>query len=165
MGDNVANLADYIEQHLRRLLDLAEGGAIEIQRRDLADKFNCVPSQINYVISTRFTAERGFVVESRRGEGGYIRIFRTHLDTSTHPFGFVNSVVGDSVSDQEMGDVLFRLKDSGIIDRRDELLIKGIVRQQSEDLRGRSASLVRARILRAVLATLLSVRRECEEDM
>ncbi|MFY9443893.1 MAG: CtsR family transcriptional regulator, partial [Bacillota bacterium] len=65
----MANLADYIEQHLRRLLDLAEGGAIEIQRRDLADKFNCVPSQINYVISTRFTAERGFVVESRRGEG------------------------------------------------------------------------------------------------
>lgn len=156
----MANLADYIEQHLRRLLDLAEGGSIEIQRRDLADQFNCVPSQINYVISTRFTVDRGFIVESRRGEGGYIRIFRTHLDMSSHPYGFVNRVIGDSLSDQEMGDVLFRLTDSGIISRRDELLIKGVVRQQCDDLREKSASLVRARILRAVLATLLSVRRE-----
>lgn len=160
----MANLADYIEQHLRRLLDLAESGSIEIQRRDLADQFKCVPSQINYVISTRFTVDRGFIVESRRGGGGYIRIFKTHLDTSSHPIGFVNKVIGDSISDEDMGNVLFRLTDAGVIDRKEELLIKGIVRQQCDGLREKSASLVRARILKAVLATLLCMRREYDRD-
>lgn len=156
----MANLADYIEQHLMRMLDLAGGGSIEIQRRDLADRFNCVPSQINYVISTRFTTNRGFLVESRRGEGGYIRIFRVRLDSSSKPFSLVNRMVGDSLSDQEMGDALFRLRDAGVISRQDELLIKSAVRHQCDDLREKSASLVRARILKAVLVTLLSVRRE-----
>jgi transcriptional regulator CtsR len=159
----MANLADYIEQHLMRLLDLAGGGSIEIQRRDLADRFRCVPSQINYVISTRFTTDRGFLVESRRGEGGYIRIFRVHLDSSGQPSGLVNRMVGDSLSDQEMGDVLFRLRDSGMISAKDEL-IKSAVRLQCDDLREKSASLVRARILKAVLLTLLSVRREYDRD-
>ena len=107
----MANLADYIEEHLMRLLELAGGGSIEIQRRDLADMFKCVPSQINYVISTRFTTDRGFLVESRRGEGVH-QIFRVHLDSSSQPSGLVNRMVGDSLSDQEMGDVLFRLRDA-----------------------------------------------------
>lgn len=156
----MANLADYIEQHLRRLLDLAESGSIEIQRRDLADQFNCVPSQINYVISTRFTADRGYVVESRRGEGGYIRIFRINLDSTNKPLAFVNRVVGDALTDQEMSDILFRLTDAGVVDGQEALLIKAIVRLQCDDLREKSASLIRARILKAVLVTLLSVRSE-----
>lgn len=160
----MANLADYIEQHLMRLLDLADGGSIEIQRRDLADRFKCVPSQINYVISTRFTADRGFVVESRRGEGGYIRIFRIHLDSTSRPDSQVNRIVGDSLSDQEMGDILFRLRSEGWISGHDELLIKRVVRLQCDDLREKSASLVRARILKAVLMALLSVRREYDRS-
>ena len=68
------NVSDIIEQYLKHILQESPEGAVEIQRNDLADQFQCVPSQINYVISTRFTLEKGYFVESKRGGGGYIRI-------------------------------------------------------------------------------------------
>ena len=64
-------IAGFIQQELEEA-----GGALELQRSDLAQRFNCVPSQINYVMSTRFSPEHGYIVESRRGGGGYIRITR-----------------------------------------------------------------------------------------
>src|SRR3954470_11775090 len=73
------NISDLIEQYLKQMLQDSSEGSIEIQRSDLADKFSCVPSQINYVISTRFTLEKGYYVESKRGGGGYIRIQRVSL--------------------------------------------------------------------------------------
>ena len=68
------NISDIIEQYLKQVIDLSNNNVIEIKRNEIADRFECVPSQINYVINTRFTLERGFVVESKRGGGGYIRI-------------------------------------------------------------------------------------------
>ena len=70
------NISDLIEGYLKQIIELEGQGHIEIKRSELADKFQCVPSQINYVINTRFTAERGYLVESKRGGGGYIRILR-----------------------------------------------------------------------------------------
>lgn len=68
------NISDIIEQYLKNILHESPEGTVEIQRNDLADQFSCVPSQINYVISTRFTLEKGYVVESKRG-GGDIFVF------------------------------------------------------------------------------------------
>ena len=65
-------LSDIIEEYIKSIFE--DGEYVELQRNELANKFNCVPSQINYVISTRFVPELGFYVESRRGGGGYIRI-------------------------------------------------------------------------------------------
>ena len=70
------NISDIIEKYLKQVIDLSNNNAIEIKRNEVADRFDCVPSQINYVINTRFTLERGFVVESKRGGGGYIRIIK-----------------------------------------------------------------------------------------
>ena len=67
----MANLSDYIEDYLKKLLSLSSRRYVDIQRGELAQKFDCVPSQINYVLSTRFSLERGYVVESRRGERIY----------------------------------------------------------------------------------------------
>ena len=67
-------ISDLIASFLQDSLDTAEDGVLEVQRSDLAQRFNCVPSQINYVMSTRFSPERGYIVESRRGGNGYIRI-------------------------------------------------------------------------------------------
>lgn len=61
------NISDIIEQYLKQVIDLSNNNVIEIKRNEIADRFDCVPSQINYVINTRFTLERGFVVESKRG--------------------------------------------------------------------------------------------------
>lgn len=76
------------------LIDALErgDGALELQRNELAQQFNVVPSQINYVISSRFTPERGYIIESRRGGGGYIRIRRVRGDKRTHIMHVVNAV-------------------------------------------------------------------------
>ena len=76
----MSSLSDSIELYLLQLLEQSSG-AIEIQRNELADRFRCVPSQINYVLATRFSPERGFLIESRRGGGGYVRILRMKLDS------------------------------------------------------------------------------------
>ncbi|MCC5714945.1 CtsR family transcriptional regulator, partial [Klebsiella pneumoniae] len=68
------NISDLIEQYLKTTLMRSGNELLEIKRSELAKQFQCVPSQINYVISTRFTLEKGYIVESKRGGGGYIRI-------------------------------------------------------------------------------------------
>ena len=80
-------IAGCIQQELEEM-----GGVLELQRSDLAQRFNCVPSQINYVMSTRFSPERGYIVESRRGGNGYIRITRVRVDRQTLLMHVINSV-------------------------------------------------------------------------
>lgn len=79
-------LADYIMDMM------AKEGNAEIRRNELADRFGCVPSQINYVITSRFSEEQGYIVESRRGGGGYIRISRISTDKSTMLMHIINSI-------------------------------------------------------------------------
>ena len=85
-------ISDLIASFLQDSLDTAENGVLEVQRSDLAQRFNCVPSQINYVMSTRFSPERGYIVESRRGGNGYIRITRVQVDRQTLMMHVINSV-------------------------------------------------------------------------
>ena len=81
-----------IASFLQQSLEEAENGVLEVQRNDLAQRFNCVPSQINYVMSTRFSPERGYIVESRRGGNGYIRITRVRVDRQTLMMHVINSL-------------------------------------------------------------------------
>ncbi len=84
-------ISDVIASFIQSALDETDG-VLELQRSDLAQRFNCVPSQINYVMSTRFSPERGYIVESRRGGGGYIRITRVRVDRPTLLMHFINSI-------------------------------------------------------------------------
>lgn len=77
------SLADKIEQYLKVLIDRSDENCIEIQRSELAETFSCVPSQVTYVISTRFTEREGYMTESRRGGKGYVRITRFNLPQET----------------------------------------------------------------------------------
>jgi transcriptional regulator CtsR len=79
-------IADFINELLK------DDSTAELQRSELANKFGCVPSQINYVISTRFSPERGYIVESRRGGGGYIRISRVQMDPKQLMMHTVNAI-------------------------------------------------------------------------
>ncbi len=76
----MSNIADLIEEYILRQLATKQDGKVELRRTDIADKISCAPSQISYVLSTRFTQDKGFVVESRRGLGGYIRIVQIPLN-------------------------------------------------------------------------------------
>ncbi|WP_295582420.1 CtsR family transcriptional regulator [uncultured Oscillibacter sp.] len=85
-------ISDLIAEFLQSSLETSEDGVLEVQRSDLAQRFNCVPSQINYVMSTRFSPERGYIVESRRGGNGYIRITRVRVDRQTLMMHVINSL-------------------------------------------------------------------------
>lgn len=85
-------ITDIIEQFLQEKMQKTDG-MLEIQRKTIADRFGCVPSQINYVIRTRFTSERGYIVESRRGGGGYLRIRKVAApEHSSYMMHIVNSI-------------------------------------------------------------------------
>ena len=88
-------ISDLIAQFLQEGLKETEDGVLEVQRSDLAERFHCVPSQINYVMTTRFSPEHGYLVESRRGGGGYIRITRVRTDRETLLMHVINSVGGE----------------------------------------------------------------------
>ena len=75
----MSNIADMIESYILRQLATRQDGQVELRRTDIADEISCAPSQISYVLSTRFTQDKGFVVESRRGLGGFIRIVQVPL--------------------------------------------------------------------------------------
>jgi transcriptional regulator CtsR len=114
----VANLADIIEKFiLRRLSDQAEDIVI-LQRNELADELECAPSQISYVLSTRFTSERGFMVESRRGTGGYVRIARMPAESFQANY---NETTPMSHADLESS--VRRMRENGLISAREESLI------------------------------------------
>ena len=76
----MSNIADLIEAYILRQLATQQDGKVELRRTDIANEISCAPSQISYVLSTRFTQEKGFVVESRRGLGGYIRILQVPMN-------------------------------------------------------------------------------------
>ena len=108
-------ISDVIASFLQDSLAEAEDGVLEIQRSDLAQRFNCVPSQINYVMSTRFSPERGYIVESRRGGNGYIRITRVQMDRQTLLKHVINSV-GNSLDLPSARAILSNLASSGALD-------------------------------------------------
>lgn len=95
----MARLSDSIEAFIKSLLDSNEPGMAEIQRNELASRFHCVPSQINYVIDTRFSVEKGYFVESKRGGGGCIRICRIRFEGTTGTYLMhVLAGMGDQLS-------------------------------------------------------------------
>ncbi len=84
-------MSDLVAQYILEMME-TQNGIAEIQRNELAGNLGCVPSQINYVITSRFTPEQGYIVESRRGGGGYIRISRVKMDRGTALMHIINSV-------------------------------------------------------------------------
>jgi len=94
-GDGFMGISDVIACFINDILE-SEQGCAELKRAELAQRFKCVPSQINYVISTRFSPEHGYIVESRRGGGGYIRISRVQLGCRQLLMHAVNAV-GDEI--------------------------------------------------------------------
>ena len=108
-------ISDVIASFIQSALDETDG-VLELQRSDLAQRFNCVPSQINYVMSTRFSPEHGYIVESRRGGNGYIRITRVRTDRKTLLMHVINSI-GDTLDLASARAIIQNLTESEAIDR------------------------------------------------
>ena len=117
-------LSDMIETIINEMLKENEG-LVEFKRNEIADKFGCVPSQINYVITSRFTPEKGYIVESRRGGGGFIKIKQVRFDKTSYIMHFINAV-GDSVDYITTKVFLSNLYNHGIISEREMRMILNI---------------------------------------
>ena len=150
----MSSLSDLIEQYLREQLARAE--SIEIQRRQLARMFRCVPSQINYVLETRFNIHRGYLVYSRRGGGGFIRITRINWEPHPDLPRRLEEVIGSECS-QEDGRLLYRLVEAEVLTENEAALVEtgptGIDRPVGE-----RSGYSPARLLRVALLLL------CQED-
>lgn len=152
------SLADHIEQHLRNLLEQAKHGILEIQRRELADHFDCAPSQINYVLETRFTTQRGYIVETRRGGGGYIRIMQLTWQPAEELAEIIQQEIGESLGQREAEHLLLRLVDARLISNREAAMVRAALEQEVEKISVPFRDVLRAMVLRAILTVLLEPR-------
>ncbi|OPX45450.1 transcriptional regulator CtsR [Ruminiclostridium hungatei] len=119
----MASLSDIIETFIKQMIS-DTNGAVEIQRNELANQFNCVPSQINYVISTRFTTDRGYYVESRRGGGGHVRIKRINVSRPGNYLMHIVSSMGNSISQQSAEVFINNFIDYDVISEREGYIMK-----------------------------------------
>lgn len=149
----MANLADDIEQFLKQLM--GDSGVAEVQRATLAAQFGCAPSQINYVLATRFTPERGYIVESRRGGGGYIRITRLNLEAGDALHELVHRQIGHSLSQDEATGYILRLREQGIVDERESAIMLAAINREAIGLDLPLRDAVRANLLKAMILSVL----------
>ncbi|MFB5678979.1 CtsR family transcriptional regulator [Paenibacillus terreus] len=150
------NVSDIIEQYLKSMLIESPEGIVEIQRNDLADRFSCVPSQINYVISTRFTLEKGYIVESKRGGGGYVRIQRVELPAHHVLHTHLHHSIGDEISQSAAEGLIYQLREGGFLNKKEAAIMKAAVSRDAIALKLPYRDQVRARILKAMLIALLA---------
>lgn len=119
----MASLSDIIETFIKQLIT-DTNGSIEIQRNELASQFNCVPSQINYVISTRFTTDRGYYVESKRGGGGHVKIKRINITIPGNYLMHIVSSMGSSISQHSAEVFINNFVDYDVISEREGFIMK-----------------------------------------
>ena len=145
------SLADEMENWIKLLLEEADGGSIKIRRSELAQYFSCVPSQVTYVLSTRFIPERGYRVVSRRGAGGYIRIERlSEADLLTR----LKSQVGDLVSAREATEMVANLYKAGLLSEEAAQYIRLLVADEVLAVSPVIADSLRARMMLTLLANI-----------
>ncbi|MDN6385338.1 MAG: CtsR family transcriptional regulator, partial [Alkalibacterium sp.] len=138
--------------YLKKVLKQKE--QVEIRRSEIAELFDCVPSQINYVINTRFTIQKGYLVESKRGGGGYIRIIKVQVLDELDMLNTMVEIVGNSITERDAKSVVQRLYDDKIITKREAKLM--IVAMDKSLYTGNRVTdnRVRANLLRSMLVNL-----------
>lgn len=134
---------------------LEDDGYTEIQRNELAQRIGCVPSQINYVISSRFTPEQGYIVESRRGGGGYIRITRAFHDGNSIKMHLVNSI-GSRLDERVCNAHIKNLYDHDIIDEKTaKIFLSALTGSAYKGIPVEYANMLRASIFKQMILNIL----------
>jgi len=144
----MGNLADLIENFILSQLADAEEQVTVLKRNEIADKLNCAPSQISYVLSTRFPVERGFIVESRRGSGGFVRIVR--IPVRRIVYEDAAREVGDAIASDEVERTIERLRLYGMLSNREA----GIMQHFFQTAGRQMTATERAGMLRSLLRRL-----------
>ena len=154
----MARLSDSIEDFIKSLIAENEKNDIEIKRNELAGQFNCVPSQINYVISTRFSRDKGYLVESRRGGGGCIRITRVEVQHAENEFlkNLMNSI-GDTLSQHAATLTLGVVAENALITKREmQIALSSLNDSALSLIAPKDRDRMRAHIMKGILLTIMN---------
>ena len=147
-------LADTIAKIIEEMLDDA-GGALELQRNEMATRLGCVPSQISYVITSRFTPEKGYIIESRRGGGGCIKIVRKQMQSDEYLMHFFYAI-GNSISEREVLAYLNNLIGNELISKKSYDIIAAATSNSAlSNLAPEARDIVRAQIFRHTILALM----------
>ncbi len=145
-------ISDMIEEFIKDLFE--EEDSIEIQRNDLAEQFNCVPSQINYVIATRFKPSQGYYVESKRGGGGHIKIRKINITKSNYFMHIINSIE-DSLTSQEVDIFISNFLSYQMISETEAKLLKVATSDNVLSISQPTRDEIRAKIFKNMLINLI----------
>ena len=155
----MAQLSDSIEQFIK---DLMTGDThIELRRNELAQHFNCAPSQINYVLATRFSLDHGYIIESRRGGGGYVRIVRVQSGGKQDLLDALIQRIGSQLDEETAMAIISNLIERKLVTKREALLMRSAVSRSALALPISAKDVLRAAVLKNML---IQVFRNAEEE-
>jgi len=148
-------MSDLITKEIIKMLNESSENVAEIQRNEFAGLIGCAPSQINYVLSSRFTPEHGYIIESRRGGGGYIRIKRVVMNQTSAFMHIINSI-GVRIDSMSTRIVIENCLEAGLISRETARLIAAAVGESvMQNIPPQYKDILRAAILKQMLLTLI----------
>ncbi|MEE0775514.1 MAG: CtsR family transcriptional regulator [Bacillota bacterium] len=153
----MSSLASRIERYIKDMM--AENGTncLELKRNELAQTFTCVPSQINYVLETRFRDEQGYHVVSRRGAGGCFQIIRLEVTDDSELKQLIDKVSQSDMTRQTAEGLLNRLLEEDFLNKNEYMLLNAVISPDSLSLAGENENALRAQLMKNILITLLRV--------
>jgi transcriptional regulator CtsR len=152
----MARLSDVIEEFIKTLLMESEG-ELELQRNELADYFECAPSQINYVLATRFSINQGYYIESRRGGGGFIRITRLDVDKDGYMLYLMTEGIGSKLTEQQALQIIQRMVEQECISKRTGFLMKSAITDKAISIPSSLKDGIRASIMKSMITALIAL--------
>ena len=155
----MAQLSDSIEQFIKELM--SGGTQVDLRRNELAQHFGCAPSQINYVLATRFSLDHGYIIESRRGGGGYVRIVRMQLPSSSGFLDVLLERIGNSVDEETCMAITSNLLERNMITGREAKLLQAAASKNALALPISAKDVLRAAVFRNLL---IQVFKNMEEE-
>jgi transcriptional regulator CtsR len=148
-------MSNLIERFIKEMLEETEDGMIEIGRNELAEQFGCAPSQINYVLTTRFTPYKGYYIESRRGGGGYIKIIKVGIEEDEDMEELLVNTIGSSITKNKAYHIIEGLMEEKIITSREGDVMKASIEDVALARVTSGRNYLRADILKNMLLVLM----------
>ena len=155
----MAQLSDSIEHFIKELM--TEDAHVELRRNELAQHFGCAPSQINYVLATRISVDHGYIIESRRGGGGYVRIVRMQTRGENNFLEALLNRVGNSLDEETANAIISNLQERSMVTGKEAALMRSAVSRNALALPISAKDVLRAAVFRNML---VQVFKNLEED-
>ena len=158
----MAQLSDNIEHFIKELM--REDAHIELRRNELAQHFGCAPSQINYVLATRFSVDHGYIIESRRGGGGYVRIVRMQTRGEPNFLDALLNRVGNSVDEETASAIISNLRERNMVTEGEAALMRSAISRNALTLPISAKDVLRAAVFRNMLIQVFKNLEEGKSD-